>query len=117
MGISDENLMWFPDDLVYQGRDDPDYTQVVRGLALERIVELVQARATEDGEWAIANGRVGHNNRSEPTMRRMMEFASDPKNIEQALDYIYKAQTEGESTVDHICRELAKAARWAANVK
>lgn len=114
--MNDENLMWFPDPDLYVGRDDPDYTQTVKDLPLERVIELVQTRATEDGEWGIANGRVGPNNRSEPKMRRMMEFASDPKNIEQALDYIYKEGTADERTVDFVCRELAKASQWAASV-
>jgi hypothetical protein len=112
----DENLMWFPDPDLYIGRDHADYTQTVAGLSLERVVELVQARANEDGEWAIANGRVGEDNRNEPKMRKMMAFAADAKNIEQALDYIYKAQTEKTSTVDDVCRELAKASQWAASL-
>jgi hypothetical protein len=112
----DENLMWFPSPDLYIGRDDPDYIQTVAGLSLERVIELVQARATEDGEWAIANGRVGPDNRNEPKMRQMMAFAADAKNIEQALDYIYKAQTEKTSTVDDVCRELAKASQWAVSV-
>lgn len=102
-------LIWFPG--VYHGRDTEEYTQNIAPLTLDQVVELVQKRAREDGEYCIANGMVGPNNESEPKMRAMMAFVSDPKNIEQCLDYIYKEGTHEERTVDFVCRDLANASK------
>lgn len=111
--IVKEELIWFPLDEVYESRKTVDYDSHILGLSLERIIELVQRRAREDGEWAIANGMVGEDNKNEPKMREMMAFVSDPKNIEQAVTYIRKKNTEAETTVDFICRDLAMASMWA----
>lgn len=115
MDIVESEIIWFPG--IYKGRLTVEYTQTIDGLTFEEVCKLVQKRAQEDGEWAIANGMVGKNNENEPKMRRMMEFVSDPKHIEQCVDYIYKEETEGVRTVDFVCRDLANASRWAVNVK
>ena len=67
------------------------------------MVSLVQQRAQEDGTWAIDNGFVGDN---EETMRKMMAWVSDPKNILQCLE------ANPNETVDWICRDLANATKW-----
>lgn len=115
--IVKEELIWFPVDEVYESRKTVDYDRPIKDMPLGEIIELVQRRATEDGEWCIANGMVGPDNRNEPKMRDMMAFVSDPKNIEQAVDYIYKEGTADERTVDFVCRDLGKASLWAATVK
>lgn len=115
--IVKEELIWFPLDEAYESRKTVDYDCPILGLSLEDIIERVQRRAKEDGEFCIENGMVGPNNESEPKMRRMMAFVGDPKNIEQAVDYIYKEGKAKERTVDYICRDLGKASLWAASVK
>jgi hypothetical protein len=117
MDIEKEELIWFPVDSAYESRKTVDYDQPIENMPLEDIIELVQKRAQEDGEFCIENDMVGPNKESEPKMRLMMAFVSDPKNIEQAVDYIYKEGTAGERTVDFVCRDLANASKWAANVK
>jgi len=113
MNIVEEQIMWFPG--IYGGRETEEYTQSMIALDIDTIYELVEKRVSEDGEWLIANDRVGPNNESEPKMRRMMAFASDRKNILQAVDAAILDNVP--RSVDYICRELANASKWAANIK
>jgi hypothetical protein len=80
----------------------------VADVTTEALIELVQKRAKEDGEWAIENGFVGPNNENEPLMREMMKWVSDPKNITQCAD------ANPDETVDWVCRDLANASKWLA---
>lgn len=109
--IAEETTMWYPG--VYEGRTDSEYGQPVNEVSEERIIELVQQRAKEDGEWAITNGFVGDN---EGKMRRMMEFVSDPTNIRQCIKFIQVHGEAEERTVDYVCRDLANASKWAVNL-
>lgn len=107
--IQETETIWFPG--IYGGRTDAEYTQKVSELLLELevLIERVQKRANEDGEWAIANGFVGNN---EDKMRRMMAFVADEQNIRQCIEHIRKEGSETERTVDWVCRELANASKW-----
>jgi hypothetical protein len=116
MDIKPENIIWYPG--IYEGRSDPEYTQLVSELLSEPevLIERVQKRAQEDGQWAIDNHVVGNN---EEKMRRFMAFVSDEKNIHQAIEHIRKETQETDywekyepRTVDWICRDLANAAKW-----
>lgn len=113
--IVEEQIMWFPVN-TYRGRDTAEYKQPVRDLDIDVIYELVKKRVAEDGEWLIANEKVGEGNQNEEKMRRMMAFASAEKNILQAVDYSL-LEHGGKDSVDDICRELAVASRWAAGIK
>lgn len=103
---TEAELIWYPG--IYDGRTDGGYGQFVADISLDEIVKLVQKRATEDGEWAIANGFVGDN---EDKMRRMMEFVSDRTNIQQCTAWIYKDGEEYDRTIDFVCRDLANASK------
>lgn len=103
MDIVVNQIIWHP-GLDYQPRTEGDYDKLVADVPIERVIELVQQRAKEDGEYCIANGLVGEDNASEPKMRRMMEWVSREKNIRQCLEHI-----DGERTVDWVCRDLAEA--------
>lgn len=109
MSVIEDQLIWFPG--IYGGRTDPDYTQPVGELLFELdvLIERVQKRAQEDGEWAIKNGFVGDN---EDKMRRFMAFVSDETNIRQCVDHIRKEGMETKRTVDWVCRDLANASKW-----
>lgn len=109
MTISEDMTIWYPG--VYHGRVfDEQYQQKVADISLVDLVELVQKRAKEDGEWAIENDHVGDN---EDKMRKMMAWVSDPVNIEQCADYILRGgMTE---SVDWLCRDLANASRWVGS--
>lgn len=108
MRITEEQTIWFPG--IYAGRTDSEYTKLIADVSTTELIELVQKRAHEDGWWAIDNGFVGDN---EDSMRKMMEFVSDEKNIRQCLDHILKSGAEEERTVDWVCRDLANASKWA----
>lgn len=105
MSITNEQTIWFPG--IYHGREG-DYAKSVKTVSRERLVELVQQRAKEDGEWSIENGYVGDNNENEPLMRKMMEWVSRPENIIQCAD------ANPDETVDWVCRDLANASKWIA---
>lgn len=111
--IREDQTIWFPG--IYSGRETEEYTQSARNLDPEDVYVLVKQRAHEDGEWAIANGCVGPYKENEPKMRRMMAFVSDEKNILQALDHMILSGID--QSVDYICRDLANASKWAANLK
>ena len=113
--IDDSNIIWFPG--VYHGNLDEEYQQEALYLPIEQVIELVQKRAKHDGEWCIANGRVGKDNANEPKMRSMMEFVSDEKHIRQAVEYIQNGNAPSDSTVDYVCRDLANASHWAESAK
>lgn len=100
MSIQEHETIWFPG--IYSGRQG-DYANNASNLDIDEIVELVQTRAKEDGEWAIENGFVGDN---EDTMRKMMAWVSNPKNIEQCV------AANPNETVDWLCRDLANATKW-----
>src|SRR3954454_22585158 len=107
MSIEEQETIWYPG--IYGGRTDEEYTQIATHLNFEDLVELVQKRAKEDGEWAIDNGFVGDN---EDKMRRMMAFVSEVKNIWQCLEHIHKEGLDHERSVDWLCRELANASKY-----
>lgn len=104
--ITEDQVLWFPG--VYHGRFDEQYGRTVAMVENRELIRIVQARAQEDGEWAIENHLVGDN---EDKMRRMMAFVSDEKNILQALSHIYAEDTQMERTVDWLCRELGNASK------
>jgi hypothetical protein len=103
--IVDNETIWFPG--IYAGRQGP-YAQLASDISRGDLIELVQKRAEEDGEWAIAKGVVGDN---EDKMRRMMAWVSDPKNIVQCYENEV-VLNENAPTVDWICRDLANATKW-----
>lgn len=105
--ISKEQTIWFPG--AYEGRTDEKYTQIATHVNFDVLVQLVQTRAQEDGEWAIRNHLVGDN---EDKMRRFMAFVSDEKNIRQCVEHIRKEGRDHEVTVDWVCRDLANASKW-----
>ena len=103
--IQENEIIWFPG--IYDVREG-DYLEIAGSITRERLIELVQKRATEDGEWAIENGFVGdHENK----MRKMMAFVSNEKHIIQCIEY----GSNAAETVDWICRDLANASKWAVN--
>jgi tetrahydromethanopterin S-methyltransferase subunit H len=73
--IQNHQTIWFPE--IYEGRQGV-YAQPHRVFTDEKLIELVQKRADEDGNWVIDNGFVGDN---EDAMRKMMEWVSRPENI------------------------------------
>jgi len=114
MNVIQQETIWFPDiSGIYKGRMDSDYTKLVADISVDDLIELVQKRAQEDGEWAIANGHVGEHNEHEDKMRRMMEWVSKLENIKQCVEHIYKDGLENKRTVDFVCRDLANASKWA----
>lgn len=99
--IQEDHIIWFPG--LYNGRVG-DYAKIASTMPEAKVIELVQQRAHEDGEWAIQNGHVGDN---EDIMRKMMAWVSDVTNIRQALE------ANPDETVDWICRDLANGSKWA----
>lgn len=99
--IEAEMTIWFPLGSVYKGRQGV-YARHAHEFTENLLVELVQMRAREDGEWAIEQGLVGDN---EPIMRKMMEWVSRSDNILQC----YYVNLDRGPTVDWICRHLAEA--------
>lgn len=100
MSITEDQTIWYPG--IYNGRKG-DYEDAANSIPQERLIELVQRRAKEDGEWAIENGFVGNN---EDKMRWMMAWVSNPVNITQC------AEANPTETVDWVCRDLANASKW-----
>lgn len=100
--IQEHETIWFPG--IYPGRESEPWTLLASNFTDERLVELVQQRATEDGEWAIANGHVGDN---EDKMRAMMAWVSNPEHIRQCATM----NIEYGVTVDWVCRDLANASK------
>lgn len=109
MPVIENQLVWFPG--IYGGRTDPEYTQPVGELLskMDVVIERVQKRAQEDGEWAIKNGFVGDN---EDKMRRFMAFVSDETNIRQCVEHVCKEGRAADTSVDWVCRDLANASKW-----
>lgn len=101
--MTKEQNMWFPG--IYHGREDDAYTQLAGHIPEEQLVNLVQQRIQEDGQWCIDNGLVGDN---ADVMRAMMKWASTPSNITQCLS----SNLDQGPSVDWICRDLANAAKW-----
>lgn len=91
---------------IYRGRKD--YDIYAGSMPMERIVEIVQQRAEEDGEWCIKNNLIGNN---EPKMRRMMSYVSNPSNIKRCIKYTSMAHPL--LSIDFICRDLANTSRLA----
>lgn len=108
MNIVQQETIWFPG--IYGGRTDSEYTMIVADSSLTEIIDLVQKRAKEDGEWAIENGFVGEN---EDKMRRMMAWVSEPRNIKQCVEHIWVDEMQEKRTVDFVCRDLANASKWS----
>lgn len=106
--MEESQTIWFPG--IYHGRSEPEWKELVRNLSLEIVIERVQRRAQEDGEWAIDNGHVGSN---EDKMRRMMTWVSLESNIQQAYVYIQDREPDVDRDVDYICRDLANGSKWA----
>jgi hypothetical protein len=100
--VNERQLVWFPDEALYSPREGV-YAQPLNEFTLPEMIDLVQQRIKEDGEWLIENGRVGNN---EELMRKRMEWASKPDNITQC----FLANVEADLTMDWLCRELATAA-------
>lgn len=100
MTIVKNQIIWFPG--IYSGRSGV-YAQPAREQSIETLIELVQRRAQEDGEWSIVNGRVGQN---KDIMHKMMEWVSRPDNITQCFN------ANPNETVDWICRDLANGSKW-----
>lgn len=105
--IAEENI-WFPGpDAIYQGRQS-DYGRIASHILEEQLIELVQKRAQEDGEYAIVeNGLIGD---KEDLMRQMIGWVSEPRNITQCAD----AHLVYGVTVDWVCRNLANIAKKIA---
>lgn len=102
--IQPNENMWYPGP-DYAGRD-VDYLELVGDSTRDRVIELVQKRAKEDGEWTIENDLVGD---KPDKMRAMMVWASNENIINQCLDRITEEGMERQRTVDWVCRELAEA--------
>lgn len=117
MDIVAEQVIWFPDEDVYYGRQSDEYTQFLKDTPLAMVIELVQKRAKEDGEWAITNNMVGENNVHEARMRWMMGFVSSEKMIKQCVNHVFTEGLEAECSVDYVCRDLATASNWAVKAK
>lgn len=97
--IQPHQNIWHPE--IYDGRKGV-YDTPARVYTDDKLVELVQKRAQEDGEWTIAQGLVGEN---EKLMRKMIEWVS-------RQDVILQCRAANpEETVDDICRELASATK------
>lgn len=109
MNITEEQTIWYPG--IYAGRTEEEFLLHVSQVSVETIVDVVQKRAEKDGEWTIANGRVGDN---EDKMRRMMAWVSDERNIRQCVNHIYTEKQERQRTLDWVCREMANASKWSA---
>lgn len=112
MDIVNEQTIWFPDDQLYSSRMGNGYSLPIEFVPLAKLIELVQKRVKEDGEWIIANGLVGEDNENEAKMLRMMAFAANEKNIGQCYEHILAEGKEKDLTVDWVCRELANASRF-----
>lgn len=109
--ITAEEVIWHPElDSLYNGRQDVIYLQIAMYMNFDKLIELVQARAKEDGEWAIENNLVGDN---EDRMRRMMEWVSDETHIRQCVEHLHKNGRDDTATVDWVCRELANASKMS----
>jgi hypothetical protein len=112
--IQPNENMWYPGP-DYEGRYE-DYADNLMNVSHNRLIELVQKRAKEDGEWAIENGLAGD---SEEKMRAMMAWVSREDNIRQCVGHMLKDKLMDKVTVDSVCRELATAthaifANWHA---
>lgn len=106
MNLTQEQTIWYPG--IYDGRQG-DYAKIVAEVPEKELIQLVQTRAQEDGEWAIENDFVGDN---ENVMRKMMEWVSNPENIRQCVEHVHKEEMENVRTVDWVCRDLANASKW-----
>lgn len=104
--IVEHQTIWYPG--IYAPRTDGEYNSLVADVEIDTIIELVQQRAHDDGEWAIKSGHVGEN---EDKMRRFMAFVSEEKNVRQCVEHIYAEKQEKHRTVDWVCRELANASK------
>lgn len=109
MSLTEDQTIWFPG--IYNGREG-DYAKTLSEVTQVELLNLVQQRAQEDGEWAIDNGFVGDD---EDKMRKMMAWVSDLDNINQCVDHINKEGLLDQRTVDFVCRDLANASKWIAN--
>lgn len=112
--ITPEENMWYPGpENLYQGRPGV-YAQSISDFSGEDLTNLIQRRAHEDAEWAIANSLVGHN---EELMRKMVAWVSRDANIIQCVIHIHEMDGQEEKskrTVDWMCRHLANAAKKIA---
>lgn len=103
--ILEESNIWTLGE--YQPRGG-DFDKYAGDISREELVTLVQERARFDGEWALRTGKVEGGNVA--IFRRMMEWVSEPKNIEQC----YNSNLDIGPTVDWICRNLAQASQRIA---
>lgn len=97
--IQPHQNIWHPE--IYDGRKGV-YDTPARLYTEDKLVELVQKRAEEDGTWCIEQGLVGDN---EDVMRKMMAWVSRRENILQCRT------ANPDETVDWICRDLANATK------
>lgn len=102
MEIVEHQTLWYPG--IYVPRTDGDWDKAASSLPFARVVELIQTRASQDGEWTLENEKVGGN---EEKMRKMMAWVSRKDNIRQCID----ANFEKGVTVDWVARELAYASK------
>jgi len=93
---------------IYHGLDRVDYNTLVKDMAIEFIIALVQERAQKDGQWCIDMDLVGPD---EDRIRAMMAYVSDEANIRRNVKY--QLDEETGVTVDFVCRDLANGSRWA----
>jgi hypothetical protein len=99
-----EANMWFPGpDSLYKGREGV-YARSAIEFPRPELIRLVVKRIEEDGKWILDLGLTGGN---EELMHKMIQWASNPRNITQCFD----SNAEQNPTVDWICRELANAAK------
>lgn len=102
--IQPEENMWFPGpDSLYTGREG-DYARSAIEFNRPELVKLVSTRVEEDGEWVLELGLTDGN---DELMRKMMKWASNPRNIIQC----FNSNAGDNPTVDWICRELTNAAK------
>lgn len=105
MEIVEHQTLWYPG--FYVPRTDGDWDKIASNLPFSRVLELVQTRASQDGEWTIEQGKVGDN---EEKMRKMMAWVSRKDNIRQCID----ANLDKGFTVDQVAHELAHASKMVA---
>jgi hypothetical protein len=103
--MSEKNV-WYP-GLDYEAPKG-DYEIKVNDVEVDVLLELVQTRIEQDGQWAIDNDRVGG---KELKMRRMIDWATNHQNIHQCVEQIFKEGAEDEKTVGWVCREMTTAAQ------
>ena len=94
---------------IYHGLQDEPFTTRVTSMEVKKVIQIVQMRAHEDGQWCIDMDLVGDN---QDKMLRMIDFVSDPTHIVDALEH-YIRESRNDLTIDYLCRDLANSSKWA----